>query len=139
MDKLQARKNFEYALENEVADFEHFFLAKFFDLKFDYEDEKCIITFESKDFMFNPQGSLHGGVIAFVLDVSMGHLCKKYLGTALTIEMKTQYLRPVLEGNVLCISRFIKKGSKIISLQSDLYNEKGKLAATAIATWLNAK
>ncbi|UJL45565.1 PaaI family thioesterase [Virgibacillus sp. NKC19-16] len=139
MDKLQAKESFYHALENEKLEFENFFLAKLFGLSFSYEEESCVINFESKNFMFNPQGSLHGGMIAFVLDVSMGHLCEKFLGTAVTLEMKTQFLRPVMEGMIRCESSFIKKGSKIIALSSELYNENGKLAATATSTWVKAK
>ncbi|SFE53652.1 PaaI family thioesterase [Alteribacillus iranensis] len=139
MDKQQAKEQFNYALEHEKPEFEHFFLAKFLGLNFLYENEQCIITFSSKRFMFNPQGTLHGGVITFVLDVSMGHLCKKHLGTAITVEMKTQFLRPVSEGDVQCVSTFVKKGSKLAFLKSNLYNEQGKLAATATSTWLKTE
>ncbi|MFD1848797.1 PaaI family thioesterase [Oceanobacillus bengalensis] len=139
MNRLEAKENFNHAIENEKAEFENFFLSKFFGLQFDYQEENCIVSLVSKDFMFNPQGSLHGGVIVFILDVSMGHLCKRHLGTAVTLEMNTQYLRPVGEGEIYCKSSFIKKGRKIIALKSDLFNEKGKLAATATATWLKAE
>lgn len=135
MDKEQARKHFEYALEHERGEFEQFFLAQFFGLTFSYGEETCRIDLESKDFMFNPQGSLHGGVIAFILDVSMGHLCKRFLGTATTLEMKVQFLRPVLRGNIYCEASFLKKGKKIVALQSKLFNEKDELAAVGNATW----
>jgi hypothetical protein len=59
--------------------------------------------------MHNPQGSLHGGVIAIALDVSMGHLLHRFLRTGVTLEMKTQYLRPV-RGPCWCQARFTKAG-----------------------------
>lgn len=135
MDKEQAREHFEYAIEHEQQEFEHFFLAKFFGLKFSYGEETCRIDLESKDFMFNPQGSLHGGVISFILDVSMGHLCKRFLGVSTTLEMKVQFLRPVFTGPIYCEASFIKKGKTIVALQSQLFNEKGQLAAIGTSTW----
>ncbi len=61
----------------------------------------------------NPQGTLHGGIIATVMDISMGHLLHKTVGIGATIEMKIQYLRPVREGKVTCEGRFIKKGRRL--------------------------
>ncbi len=135
MNKKQARENFDYAIEHEKPEFEQFFLAQLFGLSFSYGEETCRIELESKDFMFNPQGTLHGGVISFILDVSMGHLCKKFLGMSTTLEMKVQFLRPVKTGNIYCESRFLKKGNKIIALESNLYNEEDKLAAVGTSTW----
>ena len=39
--------------------------------------------------MFNPQGALHGGVIATVMDISMGHLLNHVDGPGSTVEMNT--------------------------------------------------
>jgi uncharacterized protein (TIGR00369 family) len=93
MDKNKVTETFEDALETAKPEFENFFLAKFFQLDIQYGDEVCIVEFPVEEYMFNPQGSLHGGVISLAMDVSMGHLCKKYLGKHVTLEMRTQYLR----------------------------------------------
>ncbi|MFC0270470.1 PaaI family thioesterase [Metabacillus herbersteinensis] len=119
----------------ERMDFEEFFLVKFFGLTFSYGEETCIINLESDEYMFNPQGSLHGGVISFIMDVSMGHLCKKFIGTAVTLEMKTQFVRPVSKEKLRCEASFIKKGKEIIMVESRLIKENGKLAAIGTATW----
>ncbi len=55
-------------------EFGSFYLSRFLGFNTSYEDDLCIVTFEAKSPMFNPQGSLHGGIIATALDVSMGHL-----------------------------------------------------------------
>ena len=83
----------------------------------------------------NPQGSLHGGIIATVMDISMGHLLNETVGKGATIEMKIQYLRPVHVGKVTCEGRFIKKGRKLSFMESRLSDQDGKLAAVATATW----
>jgi uncharacterized protein (TIGR00369 family) len=88
------------------------------------------------DFMFNPQGSLHGGVIAFALDVSMGHLIHHVTKrAAVTLEMKTQYMRPAVSGCVRCEARFLKRGRTVSFLESSMTDSEGKIVAAATATW----
>ena len=78
IDERSAREAFEKALADHRQQFGHFFLAKLFGLEISYpDDERCVVELEVKDFMFNPQGTLHGGVIAFMLDISMGHLLNR--------------------------------------------------------------
>jgi uncharacterized protein (TIGR00369 family) len=136
MDEDAARQALEAALQTYRPDFGVFFLARFFGLDIAYGNETCIVEIDVKDFMFNPQGSLHGGVIAFALDVSMGHLIKRTHGRAgITLEMKTQYLRPAGLGRIRCEGRFLKKGRSVNSLESRMTNPDGKLAAIATSTW----
>ncbi len=85
-------------------------MARFLDLSFDYlpagaadADKKCCrLTFPVTEMVRNPQGSLHGGVMAFAMDISMGHLINKGAGPGATIEMKIQFMRPVTEVPVTC-------------------------------------
>ena len=136
MDEQAARQAFEAALESYRPEFGRFFLARFLGLEISYADEVCVVEIDVKDFMFNPQGSLHGGVIAFALDVSMGHLIKRSIGRAgITLEMKTQYLRPAGVGRIRCEGRVLKKGRSIVSLEARMTNAEGKLAAVATSTW----
>ena len=93
------------------------------------------ITFNVNKMLLNPQGSLHGGIMATVMDISMGHLLNKTVGKGATIELKIQYLRPVREGRVTCEGRFIKKGRTLSFMESRLSDQAGKLAAVATATW----
>ncbi len=67
MDEPAARCAFEDALASYEQDFGTFFLARLFGLEVTYPEGACVITFEPLDFMFNPQGTLHGGVIALVM------------------------------------------------------------------------
>jgi acyl-coenzyme A thioesterase PaaI-like protein len=41
---------------------------------------------------------MHGGVITTAMDVSMGHLCHRFLSTAVTIEMNLRPPRLVAVG-----------------------------------------
>ena len=44
---------------------------------------------------------MHGGVITTAMDISMGHLCHRFLSTAVTIEMQMRFFRP-LTGTGTC-------------------------------------
>ena len=135
MDESAARAAFEQALQTYHQDFGTFFLARLFGLSFAYEDDACIVTGTVKDFMFNPQGTLHGGVISFIMDVSMGHLLRKTSGPGTTLEMKLQFFRPATVGDIKAVGRFLKKGRTINYLESRL-TQNGADLALATSTWL---
>lgn len=143
IDEASARAWFEDALEGHAQDFETFFLARMLGLSFEYlpetagdaEKEVCRLTFPVTDMLRNPQGSLHGGVMATAMDISMGHLVKKVAGPGATIEMKVQFMRPVMEGTVTCEGRFVRRGRGLSFMESRLSGPDGKLAALATATW----
>jgi len=139
MDENEARRSFEMALSTHEPEFEKFFLARLLGLSFEYEEGKCIITFALKDFMFNPQGSLHGGIIATVMDISMGHLLNHVQGPGTTLEMKTQYVKAARKGVLRCCGEFIKLGQGVSYLKSTLTDEEGDIVAFASATWKRLK
>lgn len=136
MDEKTARDAFENALATYQAGFGTFFIAKLFGLDISYLDEKCVIRFPVRDFLFNPQGSLHGGIIGTIMDISMGHLLQKGTGVGgATLEMKLQFLRPVSSGTARCEAAFLRKGRSVAFLESRLFDADGKLAAVASSTW----
>jgi uncharacterized protein (TIGR00369 family) len=130
-----ASKAFEAALRGHRPVFGEFFLARLLGLQIDYQGPHCTVTFESRDFMFNPQGTLHGGVIATVLDISMGHLLNHVQGPGATLEMKIQYVKAAREGTLRCRGEFIQQGRGISFLQSTLVDEADAVIAFATATW----
>ncbi|MEM8956267.1 MAG: PaaI family thioesterase [Pseudomonadota bacterium] len=143
IDESAARAHFETALDDHAQAFETFFFARHLGLRFDYlphdvrdeEKELCRLTFEVTDMLKNPQGSLHGGAMCSAMDISMGHLVNKVAGPGATIEMKVQFLRPVIEGTVTVEGQFTKRGRSLSFMESRLMGPDGKLAALATATW----
>ena len=63
-------------------------VARFIGLDFAYlpedapaaEKDCCRIVFDVSEMVMNPQGTLHGGIMATVMDISMGHLVKQVAG-----------------------------------------------------------
>jgi uncharacterized protein (TIGR00369 family) len=135
LDEAQARRAFEDALKTYDQDFGKFFLARLFGCEFIYTDGACKVSFDVKDFMLNPQGGLHGGVTAFVLDVSMGHLLWHSSGAGTTLEMKVQYASVARAGHLTATARFIRHGRGISYLRSELAGQGGELIAFATSTW----
>ncbi len=136
MDEAAAREAFDHALRSYEQDFGKFFLARLFGMQFEYPGDTCTVSFELKDFMFNPQGGLHGGVIAFALDIAMGHLLRERNGAGTTLEMKVQYLSVARAGRLMATGRFLKRGRRISYLRADLTDEQGGLVASATSTWM---
>ena len=135
MDEETARRAFESALASYKQDFGTFFLARLLGLEITYPGKTCVITFVPADFLFNPQGTLHGGVIATVMDISMGHLLAHEAGPGATLEMKTQYLKAAAAGKLVCTGRFLRQGQGISFLASEMVDSRGELVAYATATW----
>lgn len=136
MDETAARHAFEKAMSTYTHDFETFFLCRLYGLEFNYVDDRLVIDFPLHDFMYNPQGGLHGGVSAFILDVAMGHLLWRTLGTSgSTLELKTQYLAPVRGSKGSCEAKFLRKGKTICFLEARLMDETGAPAVVATSTW----
>lgn len=143
IDEAAAREHFDTAIETHAQAFESFFFARFLGLSFEYlpgaaadvDKEVCRLTFPVTDMLRNPQGSLHGGAMASAMDISMGHLVNKTAGPGATVEIKVQFMRPVMDGPVTCEGSFIKKGRTMSFMESRLMGPDGKLAAYATATW----
>ncbi len=135
MDHVAARAAFEKALATHSPGFGTFFLARLLDLDIAYGEDTCTVKMPVLDFMYNPQGSLHGGLIATVMDISMGHLLTHAVGAGMTLEMRTQFLRPARTGTIRAEGRFLKKGRSINFLESRLYDAEGRDMAAASSTW----
>jgi len=87
----------------------------------------------------NPGGIVHGGVIATVLDASIGLALRTKLGMDLnhvTIELGVHYLAPARAGALIGRGRAVRTGDRISYGEAELTSEKGRLLAKASATFL---
>lgn len=135
VDLTAARTAFENAAQTHEQVHERFFMARLLGLSFSYSDETCAVTFEAESFMFNPKGSLHGGVMCLVMDVTMGHLLNHLEQPAVTLEIKTQFMRAIRGGTVRAVGSVLQRGRSVCYTQCQLFDQEGKLAAFATATW----
>jgi uncharacterized protein (TIGR00369 family) len=133
---VDVRRRVEDALATSEPAFGKFFLARLLDLRVEYDDERqqTTVTLPYAEFLCNPQGSVHGGVLTTVMDISMGHLCHRYLSTAVTIEMQMRFFRPVT-GDCRAEGRLLRPGRRIVHLESRLYDVADRLAAFGCGSW----
>jgi acyl-CoA thioesterase len=116
IDQTAARIAFERAASGGQEAFGDFFLARLLGFEISYPDEACEVKFAVHDFMFNPQGTLHGGTMTTALDVSMGHLLNRLAGPGATLEFKIQFFAPVRIGFVTCRAEMLRRGRSVWSL-----------------------
>jgi acyl-CoA thioesterase len=132
----EAVRRAQDASASEVQEFGNFFLFRFLGLQIDYDDEQqsTQVVLPYAAHLCNPQGSVHGGIITTAMDISMGHLCHRYLSTAVTIEMQMRFFRP-LKGDGTCIGRILKSGRRIVHLESRMSDSEGRLVAHGVGSW----
>ena len=121
------------ASDNQI--FGSFYLSRLLGLKITFEKEKCLVHFKSIPTLFNPQGTLHGGIISTLMDISMGHLFEKEQLAGTTIELKTNFLLPIRAEKTICEGSYIKKGKNISVMKAKLYRQDKRMAAYATSTW----
>jgi uncharacterized protein (TIGR00369 family) len=134
VDRAMAQDMIERALAEPRQEFGSFFLSRLLGFNVSFEDERCIVEFEATRALFNPQGTLHGGILATAMDVSMGHLLQHVDGAGATLTMTVQFLAPAKAGPVRCEASFLRRGRSISSLQSEAF-QSDTLVAHATATW----
>jgi len=84
----------------------------------------------------NRQDSLHGGVIATLLDVACGYAGlmtsdKEPMGNAVTIMLNISYLSKASTGRVRSTGTVTRSGRSIYFASGELRSETGELIATA--------
>lgn len=124
------------AASDPAWEFGSFFLSRFLrlDISYDEPEQTCTVVLPYGPHLCNPQGSVHGGVITTALDISMGHLCRRFLSAAVTIEMQMRFFRPLTTTGT-CTGRIIRAGRRIVHLESRMTDDQGRLTALGTGSW----
>jgi acyl-CoA thioesterase len=80
---------------------------------------------------------VHGAVAYALADSGMGGALYTLLEkgeSCATIEIKIVYLSSVREGDLVCNTRVVRKGSRVAVLESDVF-ESDRLVAKALGTY----
>ncbi len=106
-----------------------------------FEVGRAVFALVPDEMHYNPLGSVHGGVIAMLLDSAAGCAVHSVLpaGTGYTsVDLATKYLRPVTTrtGRILAEGTVISRGSRTALAEARLTDERGKLLAHATSTCL---
>lgn len=108
------------------------------------EEGKVSFYFEPQEFHYNPNGSVHGGVITSILDSAMGCALHTLLpaGTGYTtLELKVNFLKKAVIGSGLLTATgsIIHLGKSTALVEASLTDENGKKYAHAVSTCMVLK
>ena len=82
---------------------------------------------------------VHGGVMASLIDSAFAFAIIPMLSDGertVTVDMTIHYLRPLSSGVAKATARIVRAGRRVITVSAELFDEKEKLAATAVSTYL---
>jgi uncharacterized protein (TIGR00369 family) len=105
------------------------------------EEGRVAFTMQAREFHYNPIGSVHGGVIATLLDSATGCAVHSTLPAGwgyTSLDLTTKYLRPVTvdSGLLRCEGTVINRGRTTALAEARLFDERGRLAAYASSSCL---
>lgn len=114
------------------------FLYELMGFSFTYDEDKEVVRIKApvSDIMFNPVGFIHGGILHYLADTAMGHLCAAFLqAPAVSLELKTQYFATVKEGHLHAEARFKKKGKTVQFIVCDIKDDDGRVLSETTGTF----
>lgn len=86
---------------------------------------------------FNPNGTLHGGVVMALLDTAMGHAVAALVAPEgafnAAAEMNTHFLEPVRAGTLTATARVRKRGKRLAVVEGEATDSEGRVVAIATA------
>lgn len=105
-----------------------------YDIDLSGGDGKARVTLDLAPKHLNRNGSLHGGIIAMMLDASAGFAASLASGPGLTpvvtVALNMQYLVPAMSGRVTATGFVKQAGRSICYADAELHDATGKLLAT---------
>ena len=106
----------------------------------DEEEKSCILAFNTDKRLENPNGTLHGGVIATMLDNAMGCMANFYGEKKLTqtVSFQVSYLRPGAIGQEVMVKvQVTKQGRTMQYLNAEAWmkGKEEKKIATATGVY----
>ena len=105
------------------------------------DEGRVAFSCEPDESLYNPIGSVHGGVMCTILDSALGCAAHSTLpaGTGYTsIEIKVNYLRPVqiAAGKLTAIGTVTKPGRRVIFADGEVLDAAENVVATASSSLL---
>ncbi|MDP9427769.1 MAG: PaaI family thioesterase [Actinomycetota bacterium] len=103
----------------------------------DAEDGGARIAFEVGEEHLNAAGTLHGGVLATLVDTTMGQAVRTTTGEGevpATSQLTVTYLRPGKPGALVVTGRVRSRGAHLTVCEADV-EQDGEALAHAVATF----
>jgi len=105
------------------------------------DEGRVTVEMEPQEFHYNPLGSVHGGVLATLLDTAAGCAVHTTLPAGLgytSVDLSVKYLRPatLASGLLTCTGTVIQRGRRTALGEARLTDAAGRLVAHATSTCL---
>ena len=119
---------------------DHVPFAKLLGIEVDsVEPGHAVLSMKLRPDLMRNNGIAHGGAIATLIDSAMAIAIMAQLAEGertVTVDLTIHYLRPISEGTARASARVVRAGRRVITVSAELFDDGGKLAATAISTYL---
>ncbi|QIN79936.1 hotdog fold thioesterase [Rubrobacter marinus] len=103
------------------------------------EEGRAVVELRAGDRHLNPGGTVHGGAVSTLIDVSMAEALNPMTGEEerpVTIEIKVNYLEPGEPGTLRCTASVRKGGGRITIVEAEVVQrESDELVALASGTY----
>lgn len=111
---------------------------------FTAEKGKVTMGFDPAEFHYNALGTVHGGVIATVVDMVLGSAVHSTLKagqgfTTLTLELKYHRAVTAKSGRLTAIAEVVTRGREIVTAEAKLIDKNDRLFANATSTLMILK
>ncbi|HEV2148453.1 MAG TPA: PaaI family thioesterase [Longimicrobiaceae bacterium] len=106
------------------------------------ERGRAVFEMEADERHANPMGTVHGGILCDLADAAMGTAYGTLLEegeTYTTLELKTNFLRPVWKGRLRAEGRLVSSGRTVGLAEARVTDEKGRLVAFATSTLMTLR
>ena len=85
------------------------------------------------------RGYAHGGVLAALIDLAADWAMVKQTGRGVpTIDLRVDYHRPALRGDLIARGKVIRNGSQFATAEAQVFDADGKLLASGRGTYFTA-
>ncbi len=100
------------------------------------EDGSAQVAFRARDEHLNQAGTLHGGVLATLVDTAMGAAVRSAVGDDVpaTSQLTVTYLRPGKPGDLTVTARVRTRGEHLTVAEADA-EQDGRSLVHAVATF----
>jgi len=102
------------------------------------EPGRAVLAMRVRELHRQIHGVVHGGIIATLADTAaaLGVYMALPRGTPMaTVELKINYLEPLVHGVVIAEGRMLRKGRNFAVAECDVRDHDGRLAAKALMTF----
>lgn len=106
------------------------------------EEGMAVFEMETSERLYNPMGTLHGGVLCDISDAAMASAFATTLAEGesfTTVDIKLNFLKPVWNSKLRAVAKIIKRGNTIGLMDCHIYDEKNSLVAHATSTCMTLR